>query len=190
MKKKKPHTSRSCNFRLTGNTSIFIGIYIILGTLLLNSLITTLSTEDTWLSFLPKESIKFYVVGVIVFILLLSLLTLYLKAKENVNELGFILWNKTSKKSVWQIVVLLVFGFILSNKLLELGYDKLIIPVFLLCYGILISMLNYTKYQSLYRFAILCSTLGIIAYFIPSYWVVILIILGVNHIIHGIVYRD
>ena len=189
MKKKKPHTSSSCNFRLTGNTSVFIGIYIIIGSFLAKDLVSN-TIASSWLSFLQKDDIKYSVAAVILLVLFLSLLTLFLKARENVNELGFILWNETSKKSVWQIIVLFGFGLIVGNKLYKTGYIDMVLPMFLFGYGILVSLLNYTKYRSLYRFSMICSALGILAFFFPNYWFVFLMLLGANHIVHGIVYRD
>ncbi|WP_417201382.1 hypothetical protein, partial [Bizionia sp.] len=168
MKKKKPHTSRSCNFRLTGNTSILIGIYIMIGAVITKTLVSD-DFESSWLSFIPRENVKYSIAAVLILVLFTSLLTLFLKAKENVNELGFILWNETTKKSVWQIVILFLFGFIVANKLYNLNYEDMVTPMFLFGYGILVSLLNYTKYKSLYLFALICSLIGVVAFFFPAY---------------------
>lgn len=179
----------SYNFKLRGVSSILIGIYIILGTFLIQTILIGYTTVDSPFSFLTIDMLELFIFAVTVLAILFSALALFFGNRRITRRLHYKVWNAHSKKSVWQFFGLFIFGYIIFFYLLNAGFYDFIIPAFLICYGLLLSLLNYRKQPPLYIFTIISILFGFIALFFPTHWFYTLISLGTTHVIYGILVK-
>ena len=177
-------------FKLRGFTSILVGVYIFLGTILIKTILTGFITDDSPIGFLSIQNLGFFVGFIAFIIFLLSLLAIFFGSRRRARKLGYHIWNKSSKKSFWQSTLLFFFGYIIFYNLLHYGFQNYIVPTFLICYGFFLSLLNYSKYRSLYRFTMVSILLGIWTLYFPMYWNYALMSLGLTHISFGVLVRN
>ena len=122
-------------FKLRGFTSILIGVYILLGTTLVNTVLIGYVTDDSPLGFLSIQNLNFFIGFIIFIVFLLSLLAVFYGNKRRARKFGYRIWNKSTKKSFWHILILILLGFLISYSLLNNGYNNYIVPSFLICYN-------------------------------------------------------
>ncbi|MDG2194288.1 MAG: hypothetical protein P8K77_05455 [Polaribacter sp.] len=189
-KNKNLINNHSFNFRLKGTASILIGIYMLLGATLIKAVLTGFITDNSPLGFLSIENIEVFIGLIIVFIFFFSLLAIFFGSRRTARKLGYNVWNKLSKKSCWLLLSLFFLVYLIGHLLLENGYFNYIVPAFLICYGFLLSALNYNKYTGLYVLTIGSLLLGIFSLFIPAYWQYSLISLGLAHIAFGTLVKN
>lgn len=172
---------------LSGLSGIFAGVYALVGYFVANWFIDQLLTEtidypDTRLSvygfFIADASL----------VLGLSLITAYIfsarKAKKNNSKL----FDHTAWQLMYQMVVPLTAGGILSFALLINGHIAFIAPVMLCFYGAAIFSASRMTYDDVKYLGLAQITLGIISAFDLGngllYWA---LGFGVMHIIYGAV---
>jgi len=187
---KNPTDNHSFNFRLKGTASILIGIYMLLGATLIQAVLTSFITDASPFGFLSIENLEVFIGLIIILIFFFSLLALFFGSRRAARKLGHNVWNKPSKKSGWLLLLLFFLVYLIGYLLLENGYFNYIVPAFLMCYGFLLSALNYNKYTSLYVLTIASILLGFLSLFFPSYWEYSLTALGVVHIGFGVVVKN
>ena len=178
--------NHSFNFRLKGTASVLVGIYMLLGATLIKSVLTGFITDDSPLGFLSIENIEIFIGVIIVLVFFFSLLAVFFGSRRTARKLGHNVWNKPSKKSFWLLLSLFFLVYLIGQLLLENGYFNYIVPAFLMCYGFLLSALNYNKHSSLYVLTIVSILLGLLSLFFPSYWEYALMGLGVAHLVFGV----
>lgn len=182
--------NRSFNFKLKGVSSVLIGIYILISSVLIKLTLTAFVTDDSPVGFLSIENLG-ALIGFITFLAyVFSLLALFFGSRKAARKINYKVWSNPSKKSLRQIVILFIFGYIIMYSLLNNGYYNFIVPTFLICYGLLLSLLNYSKYTSLYVFTLVSILIGIFALFFPEYWLQSLMFLGLTHIAFGILVKN
>jgi len=178
--------NHSFNFRLKGTASILIGVYMLLGATLIKAVLTGFITDDSPFGFLSIENVEVFIGVIIVLLFFFSLLAVFFGSRRTARKLGHNVWNAPSKKSFWLLLPGCFLIYLIGYLLLENGYFNYIVPAFLICYGFLLSALNYNKYTSLYVLTIISIFIGFFSLFFPSYWQYTLMSLGLAHIVFGV----
>lgn len=189
-KNKKLIANPFFNFKLRGLSSILIGVYIFIGAISVKELLGGFITDESPIGFLSIENLDMVIGIVTLLVLIFSLLAVFYGSRRNSRKLGHRIWNEPTKKSVWQTIVLFLFGYIIMFSLVNNGYFNYVVPVFLICYGILLSLLNYSKFRPLFKFSITCMLLGVFVALFNDYWAHGLMGLGLMHVVFGILVRN
>jgi hypothetical protein len=173
------------NFKLIKRALFFIGVYIILGALLIKTIINGFSTDSSPFGFLTVNFLEYFITIITLLVFLFSLLALFFGNRRYQRKIGFKIWNTNSFKSFEMLLFLIVINYLVAFSLLRSGLENYIIPSFLIGYGVVLSILNFSKTASLYYFSVSSFCLGILALFL-GFGIDFLFILGCFHIIYGI----
>ncbi|WP_347174158.1 hypothetical protein [Polaribacter uvawellassae] len=174
------------NFVLKGRPSIFIGIYILIGALLIKTTIEGFSTDASPFGFLTVNFLEGFIVIITVLIVLFSMLALFFGNRRFQRKIGNKVWNRNSKKSILFLIVLIALLYLVLFYLLRIGEEQFIIPAFLIGYGCILMILNFSKSIPLYYFSMICVLLGIIALYTNGINFYLLMSLGISHIFYGL----
>lgn len=175
---------------LSGLSGIFAGIYALGGYFTaLWYIKNTLLNPDTN-RYLINETNYFRVYGTFVLIacavLFLSLLTAFYFSSKKAKKNHAKLFDHTAKRLVWQMVVPLFTGGLLSIALLINGYLAFIAPVMLCFYGVALYAASKLTYDDVKYLGIAQIVLGLISSFDLGngllYWAAGF---GFLHIIYG-----
>lgn len=177
------------NFKLNGRPSIFIGLYIILGSLLIQSTITGFHTDASPFGFLTVDFFEGFIFIITLLVFLFSLLAIFFGSRRYARRIGNKVWNTNSKKSLWILLSLIIIIYFILIYLLRIGEEVYIIPTFLMNYGFLLLVLNFNKSKEVYYLAMTCFILGLLPLFYPSYGFNSLFILGVAHLVFGLTHK-
>ena len=178
---------RSINFSLSSLSGILLGMYGLLVIYLIYILTGTYGEGFDGLSQLPIAFLEIAVLVLIVVGILISLLTLWIRAKRNAKKQSEKLWNQVSKKLRRHTLVPLLFFIIILVIIANKGYYSSITPFSLFLYGIF--LLNISRFSSerLKYLAIAEIILAVIAYFIYDKEMLFLGLgFGIFHIFYGI----
>lgn len=174
------------NFKLNGRPSIFIGLYIILGGLLIQNTITGFHTDASPFGFLTVDFFEGFIFIITLLVFLFSLLAIFFGSRRYARRIGNKVWNTNSKKSLWLLLGLIVITYIILFYLLRIGEEIYIIPTFLMSYGFILLFLNFSKSKEVYYLAMACFILGLLPLIYPSYGFNSLFIVGVAHLVFGL----
>mgnify|MGYP000280084344 CR=1 FL=1 len=183
------HDNFEVNFSLKGNASIQIGIYFLITAFLIKSILNGFLIDDNPLGMLSTEIVEILIIGITFLTFLLSGLALYFKGKRNAKKFQYTLWNPKTKKNFWLLVLSFVGIYLFLILLMNLGHINLIIPTFLLLYGLLVFLNKNKKRKGLLVLTGICILLGVLCMLIPNYWYSSIFILGITHITYGFVVR-
>lgn len=178
------------NFQLKGKPSIFIGVYILLGTLLIKLTIEGFTTDGSPFGFLTVNYLETFIFIITLFVFLLSLLALFFGNRRFQRNIGNKIWNRNSKKLTWSLILLIILLYFALFYLLRIGEERFIIPTFLIGYGFILMVLNFSKTIILYLFSMASILLGFIPLFIDGAGYYSLIILGVSHFVFAYLNRS
>ncbi len=174
------------NFKLSSRSSFFIGTYFILGTLLIEIVISGFIAVDSPFSFLTVNFLEFFIFIITFLAFLFSILALFIDSRRNARKIGNKVWNLNSKKMMWLTYTLLFVLYGIEFYLLRIGEEAFIIPTFIMGYGILLLTLNFSKKTPLYLFSIACFLIGYIPLFVDGFGFYCLIALGISHYVYGL----
>lgn len=179
----------SYNFKLYGRPSIFIGIYILIATLLIKETINGFSTDGSPFGFLTVNFFEGFIFIITLLVFLFSLLAIFFGSRRYTRRIGNKVWNSNSKKSIWILLGLIAITYITLFYLLRIGEETFIIPAFLISYGFILLLLNFSKSKEVYYLVMACFILGLLALLYPSYGFNSLFILGVGHLVFGLTHK-
>ncbi len=174
------------NFKLFGRPSIFIGIYILMGAFLIQETISGFKSDGSPFGFLTVNFLEGFIFIITLLVFLFSLLALFFGNRKHQRKIGNKIWNRNSKKSMWLFIFLIALFYFVLLYLLRMGEEQLVIPAFLIGYGLVLMALNFSKSESLYYFSALSIFLGILSLYTNGINFYLLMSLGVVHIIFGI----
>lgn len=177
----------SYNFRLRKRPSIFIGIYIVLGTLLIKTTIEGFSTDSSPFGFLTVNFLENFIFIITLLVVLFSLLALFFGNRRYERKIGNKIWNSNSRKQLLLLILLLILMYVVAFYFLRNGTEQFIIPSFLIGYGLILVFLNFSKKKELYNFSMVVFLLGIFALYIPVSDFMFLFALGVSHVLYGMI---
>ncbi|NVK53248.1 MAG: hypothetical protein HWD85_09965 [Flavobacteriaceae bacterium] len=174
------------NFKLNGRPSIFIGLYIILGSLFIKTTITGFQTDSSPFGFLTVDFFEGFIFIITLLVFFFSILAIFFGSRRYARRIGNKVWNKNSKKSLWLLLLSIFILYSILFSLLRLGQETFIISTFLMCYGFLFILFNFSKSKELYYLAMTCFMLGLLPLLYPYYGFNALFILGVAHLVFGL----
>lgn len=174
------------NFKLRSRASFFIGTYLILGTVLIKTVISGFIAVDSPFSFLTVNFLELFIFSITCIVFLFSILALFFNSRRNTRKIGNRVWNRNSKKMMWLLYMLLLVLYGIEFYLLRIGEEAFIIPTFIMGYGIVLLLLNFSKTIPIYLFSIGCFLIGFIPLFVDGFGFYSLIALGVSHYAYGL----
>ena len=177
------------NFKLFGRPSMFIGIYILIGAFFIQETISGFTTDGSPFGFLTVNFLEGFIFIITLLVFLFSLLALFFGNRKHQRKIGNKIWNRNSKKSMWLFIFLIALFYFVLIYLLRIGEEQLIIPAFLIGYGLVLMALNFSKSKALYYFSALSIFLGILSLYTNGINFYLLMCLGVTHIIYGLLTR-
>tara|TARA_R110002124_G_scaffold86577_4_gene223717 strand:- start:92 stop:676 length:585 start_codon:yes stop_codon:yes gene_type:complete len=173
------------NFALSGRPSIFVGIYILVGALLIKMTIKGFTTDSSPFGFLTVNFLEGFIVIITILVVLFSMLALFFGNRRFQRKIGNKIWNWNSKKSIFLLIVLLTLLYFIEFYFLRIGEEQLIIPAFFIGFGCVLMILNFNKSIALYYFSMFCFLLGIIALYTNGMNFYLLMTLGIAHVFYG-----
>ena len=180
----------SYNFKLRSRPSFFIGTYVILSTLLIKTTLTGFITDSSPFGFLTVNYLEGFIFIITFFGVFFSLLALFFGNRKYQRTIGNKVWNKNSKKMMWLLFILIIALYGVEFYLLRSGEEAFIIPTFIIGYGLLLLLLNFSKKISLYQFSIVSFLIGFIPLFVDNFGFNSLFILGVVHYVYAYINRS
>ena len=174
-------------FSLSGFSGILLGIYGLLMVYVLHILTSTYGDGFDGSSQLPIALLEIVITIFGIVMILISLFTLWIRARRENKKQNSKLWNPFSKKTRLQTLVPLIFFIAVLIIVANKGYYSLITPLLLFLYGILLLNVSRVSLKRLRLLAIAEMILGIIAYFIYDNELLFLAIgLGAFHLLYGV----
>ena len=177
----------SYNFKLRKRPSRFIGTYIILTAFIIRLTINGFTTEASPFGFLTVNYLEYFIVMATIFAFLFSLLALFFGNRKHQRKIGFKIWNRNSKKSIFLLFYLFLALYFIEFYLLRIGEEAFIIPAFLISYGLILLILNQSKSKALYIFSMISIAIGFIPLFINGFGFYSLFIFGASHYMWSLV---
>jgi hypothetical protein len=175
----------SYNFKLRSRPSFFIGIYIITTSLLIDLVIVGFTTEASPFSFLTVNFLEFFIFSISLLGITFSLLALFLGNRKHQRRIGYKIWNKNSKKMMWFVFFAITVLYFIEFYLLRIGQETFIIPTFIISYGFLLILFNFSRIKVLYQFSMTSFIIGFLPLLIENFSFQTLIIFGISHLVFG-----
>lgn len=177
---------------LSGLSGFFLGLFAIGGALIARFLVfnNEIISNDNYFNILPvqeTEALKLKMVIIAASVLLLSMVTAIAFSIRKAKRSGVSLWTPVSKRLYASLFLPLLAGGVFALILLFQNHIQLIIPVFLLFYGLgLISAGKFT-YGEIFYLGILEIIAGLAAALFPAQGLIFWIIgFGILHIVYGL----
>jgi hypothetical protein len=177
---------------LSGLSGVFLGLFAIAGALIARFLVfnNEIISNDNYFNILPgqdTDNIRMKMVFIAVSVLLLSMVTAIAFSIRKAKRSGVSLWTPVSKRLYASLFLPLLAGGVFALILLFQNHIQLIIPVFLLFYGLgLISAGKFT-YGEIFYLGILEIIAGLAAALFPAQGLIFWIIgFGILHIVYGL----
>lgn len=177
----------STYFSLSRVTGILLGIYGILAVYLVYALTDSYGAGFDGASQLPISFLEIGITILVIITILISLITLWIRAKRKARKNNEKLWSPLSKKLRFQTLIpTLIFVFVLifiGNK----GYYSLITPLILFFFSLILINLSRFSSKSLIMIALAEIILAIIAFLISDKELLFLFLgFGLFPILYGI----
>jgi hypothetical protein len=175
---------------LSGLSGIFPGLFAIAGALVAHYLIQGSADKDGYLSLLSGEAspaVRWQMMTDALLVLLLSLAAAFYFSIRKARKSGTGFWTPVSKRLLISLLIPLAAGGCFALILLIRNEVWLIIPAFLVFYGLgLVSAGRFT-YNELFYLGILEIITGLVSAFFPArgllFWIAGF---GILHIVYGI----
>ena len=177
---------------LSGLSGIFAGVTAIAGALVAYFFILDNGTihYDEYFKDLPVQvtySVKWQLIAVAVLVLVLSvLISLYFSIKKSKRD-GKNLWSHISKRLLINLLIPLVTGGVFVIALLLQNNVQLIVPCFLIFYGLALVNAGKFTFSEVYYLGILEIITGIVSAFVQGWGIIFWIFgFGILHITYGL----
>jgi MFS family permease len=181
---------------LSGLSGIFAGIFAITGALVAYFLILkngTIQYHEYFKTLSDKEtiSLRWQLLLDAAFVLAFSVLFAFLLSVRKAKRQGKVFWTPVSKRLFINLLIPLITGAIFTFILLFQNNIQLIVPCFLIFYGLALVNAGKFTYGEIFYLGILEIITGLISAIFPNLGLVFWIFgFGVLHIIYGaIMYR-
>lgn len=184
------HDNFSVNFSLKGFTSILIGLYFLLASYIIKTMLYGFLIDDNTMGMMSAEIIEFLIISIAFFLFLFSSLALFFKGRRSAKKFHYKLWNGKTKSAFGKFILFIVIIFTTLIILMNFGQIDFITPIFLILYGLMLFFFINKTRKNLLILAGLCVFLAIICYLIPTYWYSSFVILGIAHLTYGVVVRN
>lgn len=173
-------------FTLKGLSGILIGLYGLATVYLIDKLTSGEDSGIEMVSQLPLLFLQIAVTVITLIFILISLFTLWIRAKRQAERINKKLWNATSKKirlqSLFSLLVLIVVIILIANQ----GYYSLVTPISLFFYGLFLLNLIWISSKGLVFLSIGEIVLAVAAYSIYDKEMIFLALgFGLLPIIYG-----
>jgi hypothetical protein len=177
---------------LSGLSGVFAGVTAILGALVAWVIILkngTIKVSEFYINFTVKESssvIWQLLLDASVVLLLSLLFSLYFSLKK-VRRDGKIFWTPVSKRLLINLLIPLITGGVFTIVFIIYHFFNLIIPGFLIFYGLALVNAGKFTFGELFYLGILEIITGLISAFLPGLDLIFWVIgFGLLHIIYGL----
>ncbi|SDR72629.1 hypothetical protein SAMN05216503_0630 [Polaribacter sp. KT25b] len=177
------------NFSLKGYSSIQIGVYFLLAAFSIKKILEGFLIDGNPMSLLSTEIIEYLVLGIIFLTILFSTLTLFYKGRRKARKLEYKLWNSKTKKNFKLFSFSFTLIYLVLFYLTTHHFADYLTPTFLFLYGISLLFLKIKKSKNLFVLSGISLLLTMICVLIPNYWYSSIYILGVAHVIYGIIIK-
>lgn len=175
-------------FSLKRYSGILLGLYGLAAVYLINILT---SGEQSGVELVSQLPLLFLQIGVTVIALafiLISLFTLWIRAKRTARRNDQKLWNTLTRKIRWQTLISLLVLLIIIITISNIGYFSLTTPLSLLFYGLFVLSLSRFSSIGLRYLALAEIILAIASYVIYDKEIIFLAVgFGFLPILYGIV---
>ena len=178
------------NFSLKGFVSIQIGLYFLLASYFIKTILEGFLIDDNPFGMLSAEILEIFILVIAFFLFLFSSLALFFKGRRNAKKNQLKLFNTTTKTAFFKYLISFLVLFLILFFLMKLGYIDLITPSFLIIYALILFLFKEKESKNLLIISGICILLAVICFLIPSYWYSSLFILGVAHITYGVVVKS
>jgi len=177
---------------LSGLSGIFAGVTAIAGALIAYFFILgngTVHYDEYFRSLPPKEtlSLKWQLIADAALVLVLSVLSsLYFSIKKAKKD-GKNIWTPVSKRLLINLLIPLVTGGVFVMALLFQNLIQLIVPGFLIFYGLALVNAGKFTFGEVFYLGILEIVTGLVSSFVPGWGLIFWIFgFGFLHIIYGL----
>ncbi len=179
---------RSVKFlSLSGLSGILAGLYALLGAAYAY---VVLPTPPSPLQYAYEDVTKHLpaLFAIALAVLVASLLTGFLLARQKAKRLGAAVWDSTSQRLLFNLSVPLAAGGIFIIALFLNNHNSMIAPVSLIFYGLALLNASHQLYGEVKYLGYSEIVLGLVASFFPGYGMAFWTIgFGLLHIIYGAV---
>ncbi len=177
---------------LSGFSGVFIGLFAISGAFVANFLILESGKISFYNSFFKhaineEGSIRWQMIADAFTVLMLSLVTAFYFSLRKAKKSGRSLWTPVSKRLLISLLIPLITGGSFVLILMIQGHIGLIIPVFLIFYGLALINAGKFTYNEVFYLGVLEIITGLVSAFFPAQGLLFWILgFGVFHIIYGL----
>lgn len=183
------HDNNDVNLILKGFTSVLIGIYMMIGVYLIQTILTGFLIDNNPLGMLSAEIIELFCIGILFLVFLGTSVALIFGGRRIAKKFQYRLWNSKTKKTAFHYLLLVAMLFFTLMILMNAGMINALTPTFLILYALFLFRLKNKDRKQLVLLSGLAFLLAICCFFIPSYWAFTLYILGFGHMVYGVIIR-
>jgi hypothetical protein len=170
---------------LSGLSGILAGIYALVGAYIARSIINN-PNYDLTRSTSNFQNIEFKLIGVALFVAIISVVTAYILTRKKAKQHGVKMWDNTTKRLLFNFLVPLATGGVFCLTLLNQGFYGFIAPATLIFYGLALFSASKYTFGNVKYLGIVEIILGLIAMNYIGYGLYFWAIgFGLLHIIYG-----
>jgi hypothetical protein len=167
---------------ISGFSGVFMGLFAIAGSLIGWFLILDKGNSD-----LGSANVRFQLLILALAVLLLSLAVAFYFSLRKAKRAGKSFWTAVTKRLLINLFIPLLAGGIFAIILLAQGHICLIIPVFLIFYGLALINAGKFTYTEVFYLGILEIIAGLASALLAEYGLIFWIIgFGILHIVYGL----
>jgi len=177
---------------LSGLSGVFAGLTAIAGAIVAYFLIPDTGNirYDEYFRNLPEQetfSLRWQLIAVAASVLVLSVLFSLYFSRKKARKDGKNFWTLTSKRLLINLLIPLVTGGVFVLVLLLQNHIQLIVPCFLIFYGLALVNAGKFTFGEIFYLGILEIITGLVSAFVPGWGLVFWIFgFGILHIIYGL----
>ena len=175
---------RSSKFlSLSGLAGVLAGIYATIGASIMHQ-VFEFNPDSIQYVYPFEELIKVQTVALIV--LLASVVTAILLSTGKAHKKGEKVWNLSSKRMLFNFLIPLVAGGLLSLIFLSKGFIGLLAPTTLLFYGMALFSAGFFTFGDVKYLGLIQITLGLLGFWLVDLGMLLWTIgFGITHIVYG-----
>lgn len=176
---------------LSGLSGVMAGVFALLGGGVAYWYIYLFRTENTSFDIGPiwfvYDNDVLFLLFVAAFVFLFAMSFAIFFTTRNSKKKGMKLWDHTSKKMIFNLVVPVLAGVFFVMALIYYGYFQLVLPATLIFYGLALINGGHFTYSDIRYLGYIELVIGFLSIFLFRYTILIWCIsFGVLHIIYGI----
>lgn len=177
------------NFVLKGVNSIQIGIYFLLFAYFTKNLLDGFLSDSSMLGMMSIEIIESMLVFFGILVVFFSYFALFFSSRRAARKNKIKFWSGATKATFWVTFLLATLVLIALSLLNDMGLFSELTAIFFLLYGTYLLLFNFRKKKQLQLFGALCLGLAVLTFVIPTYWYNAVLILGVGHVVYGLMVK-